>query len=146
MEGNWSLTESVWHAAELLILVQPDEFRATWVRWSAERAFEGWVVNMQSRLTRTHLGFDYRDHQLDLVVDRHRDWHWKDEAELEFAVELGRMTREQADAVCAEGECAVEAIDGNRSPLSDAWESSTPDPGWSVPEMAEDWDDRSMYE
>ncbi|PON15580.1 DUF402 domain-containing protein [Candidatus Entotheonella serta] len=145
VEGNWYLTRSTWQWAELLILVRPGEHRATWVRWSPERIFEGWAVNMQSQLTRTRLGFDHWDHQLDLMVDPNRHWHWKDEDELQLAVELGRMTREQADAVKAEGWRAVAQIEQHQSPFSDEWESWTPVPTWSRPQLVEDWGDLSMY-
>jgi hypothetical protein len=80
-EGNWELIDGVWRWAEILIIVRPDDFRATWVRWSADRIFEGCYVNMQSKLTRTPLGFDLTDHQLDIVVEPDRNWRWKDQDE-----------------------------------------------------------------
>ncbi|WP_179137700.1 DUF402 domain-containing protein [Candidatus Entotheonella palauensis] len=146
VDSNWYLTHSTWQWAELLVLIRPGEHRATWVRWSAERDFQGWVVNMQSPLVRTRLGFDHWDHQLDIIVNPDRSWRWKDEDELELAVELGRMTREQAGAVRDEGLIAVEQIEQNRSPFSDGWEHWTPEPTWPLPDLVEDWRDVSMYQ
>ena len=140
VDGNWYLERSVWTWAELLILVRPGEARATWVRWSAHREFEGWAVNLQSELVRTRLGFDMWDQQLDIVVAPDRTWHWKDEDELELAVELGRMSAAQADAVRAEGARAVEDIEQNRPPFCDGWEGWEPDPAWPLPELTDDWD------
>ena len=145
VDGNWYLVNSPWRVAELLILIQPAEHRATWVRWSAERAFQGWAVNMQSPLTRTRLGFDHWDQQLDIIVNPDRSWRWKDEDELELAVELGHMTRDQADAVRAEGALAVQQIEQNRSPFCDGWEQWKPDPAWPLPQLVDDWRGLSMY-
>ncbi len=53
MKRSWALVDSTWQWAELLIVVRPDNRRATWVRWSADRLFQGWVVNLQSELWRS---------------------------------------------------------------------------------------------
>jgi hypothetical protein len=143
--GNWELTNGRWSSAELLILVRQGERRATWVRWSASREFQGWAVNLQSRLFRTRLGFDTLDHQLDIVVDPDRRWHFKDDDELTLAVELGRMSMEQADAVRREAAHAVKQIENNHSPFCDGWERWSPDPAWTVPQLISNWDDVSMY-
>jgi hypothetical protein len=144
VEGNWYLTESTWRWAELLVLVRPGDGRATWRRWSADRTFQGWAVNMQSELTRTRLGFVVWDHQLDLLVDPDRAWRWKDEEELELTVELGRMTGEEADAVRAVGEAAVRDIDSGAWPYDAGFETWTPDPSWRLPTLPSGWDDLSV--
>ena len=144
-DGNWSLTDSVWQWAELLILVKPGQRRATWVRWSRERVFQGWYVNMQSDLLRTKLGFDLRDHQLDILVEPSRQWHWKDEEELSGCVEDGRIDQSLAEDIRAEGVHAVEEIEGNGSPFSDGWENWRPDSSLPHPELRDDWDDLTMY-
>ena len=85
-DGAWTLNDSVWRRAELLIVIKSDQLRATWVRWSRERDFQGWYVNMQSKPRRTRLGFDIRDHQLDILVEPDRKWRWKDTEELDRCV------------------------------------------------------------
>lgn len=145
VDGNWYLTGSTWRWAEVLKLVRPDDGWATWVRWTADRRFDGWVVNMQSPMTRTYLGFDVWDHQLDILVNPDRTWRWKDRAELELAVELGRMTRAQADKVEAEAARAVAEIEHNGFPYSEGWEHWRPDPAWQLPELHTAWSDVSMY-
>ncbi|MBT4099244.1 MAG: DUF402 domain-containing protein [Gemmatimonadetes bacterium] len=144
-DGSWQLEESVWRH-EILILTRPAERRATWVRWTADRDFYGWYVNMQSPMQRTRLGFDHRDHQLDILVDPDRNWRWKDEDELDLCVEIGRMTATMALEVRQEGQRAIRQIEANAPPLSDGWESWCPDPTWTPPGLPEDWDDLSMYE
>ncbi len=143
---SWTLADSVWRWAELLIVVRPGENRATWVRWSADGVFQGWYVNLQSRLTRTRLGFDFRDHQLDVIVDPDRSWKWKDRDELDLAVSQGRMTPEAGRAVLNEGKRAVDEIEGPGGLYAEGWENWRPDAALARPRMREDWDDLSMYD
>ena len=144
IEGGWSLKDSVWRWAELLIIVKPGQRRATWVRWSREREFQGWYVNMQSRLVRTRLGFDLRDHQLDILVEPNREWRWKDEDELDLCVEDRRLSLEQAKEIRAEGRRAVEEIEQNAGPFSEGWQNWHPDAMLPRPTLSPDWDDLSM--
>lgn len=143
---TWTLDDSVWRWAELLIIVRPGENRATWVRWSADGVFQGWYVNLQSMLTRTWLGFDFRDHQLDVIVDPDRSWKWKDRDELDLAVSQGRMTPVAGRAVLNEGKRAVDEIEGPGGLYAEGWENWRPDAKLARPQMREDWDDLSMYD
>ena len=144
-KNNWALKDSTWQWAELLIVVNPHQQWATWVRWSREREFLGWYVNMQSELTRTRLGFDLRDHQLDILVEPNREWRWKNEDELELCMLDGRVSAEDAEAIYAEGQRAVEEIEQNLGPFSAGWEDWHPDPKLPRPTLSPDWDDLSMY-
>ncbi len=102
-------------------------------------------MNMQSKLTRTRLGFDIRDHQLDILVEPNGEWRWKDEDELDSCVEEGSIDPEHAKAIRAEGQRAVDEIEHNEGPFSDGWENWHPDPMLLRPELSPDWDDLSMY-
>ena len=143
---TWTLADSVWRWAELLIIVRPGEFRATWVRWSADGVFQGWYVNLQSKLTRTRLGFDFRDHQLDIIVDPERSWTWKDRDEFDLAIRQGRMTPEVGRTALNEGRLAVDEIAGPGGVYTEGWENWRPDATLARPKMREDWDDLSMYD
>lgn len=77
------LVDGTWKYAEVLIVIKPNEEWATWIKWSSERVFEGYYINLQSILTRTYLGFDIRDYQLDIEVNPAKEWEWKDQHELE---------------------------------------------------------------
>ncbi len=144
VDGNWRLTKSAWRR-EVLILVRPAERWATWVKWSPEREFQGWYVNLQSELTRTRLGFDHLDHQLDILVATDRSWRYKDEVELEICVEMGRLTPKQAVAIRADGAAVVQRIEADDPPFSRGWERWTPNPTWALPRLTPDWTDLSMY-
>ena len=126
-DGNWELIDNVWKWSDPLIIVRPEDFHATWVVWSAEQVFTGWYVNMQSNLTRTSLGFDLTDHQLDIVVDPDRNWQQKDQDELDVNVEQGRLTPEQVKEIRSEGQWAVEEIESNRGVFSEEWKDWRPD-------------------
>lgn len=146
MDGNWELVDSTWRWAELLILVRPGELRANWVRWSANREFLGWAVNLQSELTMTPLGFDVVDYQLDIMVNPDRSWQWKDEDEFQIAIEMGRITSEIAGRVRKEAERAVEDIEAGVSPFTPEWRDWTPDELKPPERLTPSWTDLSMYE
>ena len=143
-ELGWYLVKSVWRT-EVLIIIKPDQRRATLVRWTKARAFCGWYINMQSALKRTYLGFDMRDYQLDILVDTDRSWRWKDEDELELAIHLGRMTQAQGAAVEREGQRAIAELENNAGPCADGWENWQPSGDLKRPQLSPDWNDLSMY-
>jgi uncharacterized protein len=145
-DKGWRLVESFWRRSEALIIIQGSQSRAVWLKWSKDRNFLGWDINLQSPLCRTHLGFDIEDHQLDIVVEPNRQWRWKDEDELALAIERGRLTVEQAQEVRREGEAAVTDIEAFRSPFCDGWERWRPGPELQMPILSPAWNDVSMYD
>ncbi len=145
-DQGWRLVPSVWRRSEALIIVQKSQLRATWVKWSKDREFVGWDVNIQGPLRRTTLGFDIQDYQLDIVVGPNRQWRWKDEHELDLAVELGRLTPEQGNAVRVEGKSAITQIESNTGPCAAGWEYWRPSADLQFPKLSSDWNDLSMYE
>tara|TARA_A100001037_G_scaffold186789_1_gene167242 strand:- start:3115 stop:3753 length:639 start_codon:yes stop_codon:yes gene_type:complete len=144
LPGNKELQDAEWRWAEILILIRPRQPRATWVRWSDTREFLGLYVNMQSPLFRTPIGFDTRDHQLDILVDSDRAWRWKDEDELASCARHGRLSREEASFIRAEGKRAVEDIEQGVGYFSQGWARSETNE-LDKPEMSSRWDDLTMY-
>ncbi len=140
-DQGWQLVPSIWQKSEALIIVQKNQLRAIWVKWSKDREFEGWDVNIQSPLRRTNLGFDIQDYQLDIVVEPNRQWRWKDKDELALAVELGRLTINQAEAVRDEGESAVSGIENNSAPYCDEWEHWQPNGDLELPVLPTGWNE-----
>ena len=136
---GWKLVRSVWKNSDALVIIQPTQGRAIWVKWSREGEFAGWYVNIQSPLRRTNKGFDIQDFQLDILVAPNRQWQWKDEDELALAVELGRMTATQAKAVQEEGERAVLDIEANRAPYCEHWRHWRPPEELKLPVLPSDW-------
>ncbi|MBV8715140.1 MAG: YgaC family protein [Chloroflexi bacterium] len=83
-----------------------------------------WKINLQAPLRRTPLGFDSWDHLLDLWVMPDGSWSWKDEDELEEAVDLGLFSEAEARAIRAEGERVIGRLDGL---IPTGWERWRPD-------------------
>ena len=90
-------------------------------------------MNLQEPLERITRGFTTRDHFLDILVAPDLSWEWKDEDELEQAVEVGRMMRNEANAVRREGERLVKDIEARRFPFDGSLRDWKPDPWWLVP-------------
>lgn len=101
-------------------------------------AFEGWYVNIEDPHERWGRTTRSRDHLLDLWVEPDRSVERKDEHELEAAVQAGRYTEAEADAirgVAGEVESVVAAWG---RPFCDGWEQFRPDPAWPVPDLRDD--------
>jgi predicted RNA-binding protein associated with RNAse of E/G family len=95
--------------------------------WNGDWQLLHWYINLESDLVRTDAGFEYEDHVLDVIVDADlKSWRWKDEDELEAALERGLFTREQGAAFYAEGERAVAWLIARQAPYHAAWEDWRP--------------------
>jgi hypothetical protein len=124
----------------VLALQRPGEAHAIQVFWCGpERDFAGWYVNLQAPFTRTPIGFDTLDHDLDLWIPAGGAWQWKDTAKLEAGVRRGRYTPAEAAAIRAEGERVAAELDAGRRWWSDAWASWEPDPSWTPQALPETW-------
>jgi Protein of unknown function (DUF402) len=98
-------------------------------------AFLGWYVNLQAPLAESRFGFDTTDWQLDLWIEPDGDVHWKDEDDLEQAVELGILTVDDARLAREEAHRVLEEW-----PFPTGWEEWRPDPSWPTPVLPEGWD------
>lgn len=92
-----------------------------------------WYINLEEPWRRTDLGFDSRDHDLDLSSVDLVAWQWKDEDELTWAVERGQYTRAQADAIRTAGEQALERCRRREPPFDQDWAAWRPDRAWGIP-------------
>lgn len=138
---GWTLAERAWPDHHVLSFAWPGVAHAVLQLWSAaDRAFEGWYVNLQEPLRRTAVGFDTADHVLDLEVAPDGSWAWKDEDELAEAVDLGLFTPAEAAGFRAEGERAIERLRRREEPFDGRWRDWRPDPSWPVPVLPSGWD------
>ena len=130
----------LWEGTNVLILHRPGDAHSLWLAWDAVSwDLRWWYLNLEVPWLRTPIGFDTRDQLLDAWAPPDgQAWQWKDEDELAWAVENGRYTREEAEAIRAYGVRALEAV-RRRSALDREWEGWRPDPAWSVPTAPEDW-------
>lgn len=115
-------------------LVPDGRAYAIHLSWTTpEWTFRRWYVNLQTPLERIAAGFRSVDQFLDIVVRPGLTWSWNDENELAEAVEIGRLSQRDADAIRSEGERVVDDIEHRRWPFDGSMTSWRPDPAWQVP-------------
>ena len=137
----WDPGDGVWDGRGSLILGLPGRRFSVWVFWHGDdESFAGWYVNLEDPWRQSRVGFDTRDHTLDLWVTPDRRWTWKDEDELEVAERLGHHPPQEAAEIRAAGVEAVELIESWAPPFCAGWERWRPDPAWRVPSLPPGWD------
>jgi hypothetical protein len=135
-DRTWELEDRPWYSYRVLRLIRFGDGHSVELYWHEEGdSFAGWYVNIQEPLRRSPVGFDTDDLVLDIWIEPDGAWQWKDEDELEIAVELGRFTAAEAAEIRAEGERVITA-----RPWPTGWEDWKPDPAWPVPELPAGWD------
>jgi hypothetical protein len=130
----WEAAARTWVGDGMLVVGRPERAHSIWLLREDSR-FVGWYVNLEAPWRPWAHGFDTEDHELDLWIGPDGAWHWKDEDDLEAAVEHAVFTRAQAAAFRAEGERVLAEW-----PFPTGWESWQPDPSWPAPSVPEGWD------
>jgi hypothetical protein len=139
LEERWSHPRATsirpWRGGDLVMLFPRAGAYSLWL-FREGGLFLGWYVNLEERHVRGERTIDSRDGILDVWVPADtREPRWKDEDEFEAATRHGRLTREQARAIRAEGERVLA-----ERPWPTGWEDFAPDPSWPVPELPAGWD------
>jgi Protein of unknown function (DUF402) len=98
-------------------------------------SFRGWYVNLQAPLTESRFGYDTSDWQLDLWIEPNGDVHWKDEADLEQAIELEIMTPEEARLAREEAHRVLDEW-----PFPTGFEDWRPEGGTTLLTLPDGWD------
>jgi SAM-dependent methyltransferase len=137
--GDGVVVPGSWDWSSTLVIHVPGEWRTTWVLWSSDGSFMGWMVDLDRPLRREDTGFLVDGLQLDLVVDATRRWRWKDQDELDRAVALGFVSEVDAAKARAEGERTIADIEAGRWPFTDEWSTWKADPKWPTPELTASW-------
>jgi Protein of unknown function (DUF402) len=70
--NDWSLRETAWRN-DTLRITRFEDAHSLWLFWR-DGEFMGWYVNLQAPLRPTPLGWDTRDHALDIVVEPDETW------------------------------------------------------------------------
>ncbi len=128
--------EAVWEDYSVLRVLESGRSWSTWVFFHGRTgAFEGWYVNIEDPHVREGLTTRSRDHVLDVWVEPDRTVERKDEDELVLAVEQGRYTAAEAEAITAVAAEIEEVIAAWGPPFCDGWETFRPDPAWPRPTL-----------
>jgi hypothetical protein len=131
---------SGWTGHGVLVLHRPGDRYTVWVFWDGpERTFSFWYVNLQTPLTRSRVGFDTLDHELDLWSADGETWHWKDDELLDQRVAEGLFTEEEAAAIRATGARVRRDLETNGLWWDRSWADWEPDPDWPSPALAAGW-------
>jgi predicted RNA-binding protein associated with RNAse of E/G family len=87
-----------------------------------------WYVNFQRPLRRTTLGFDTMDEMLDLVVSPDcREWQRKDADEMELAVDMGFLSRSDAQRIERNCHAVEKSLARGDVPWNRTWATWRPD-------------------
>jgi len=128
-----------WERTNVVRFYRSGDPYSLWLAFDALTWELAWrYINLEDPWLRTAIGFDSRDVYLDLVAGPDGDdWQWKDEDELAWVVEQGRIDAARALQIRGDGERAVTAIRELGS--LDQWRTWRPDPGWRVPTVPARW-------
>jgi hypothetical protein len=127
-----------WYNHNLRVLLPGRPF-AVWLLWSPAWQFISYYVNLEAPFARSAVGFDTRDHVLDVCVRADRTWYYKDQDELDTRVEVGWVTAAAAAEVRRDAEQAVALVEGWLPPFNSGLEQWRPDPAWPVPVLPDEW-------
>jgi hypothetical protein len=129
-----------WTGHGLLSLHRPGDPYTVLVFWEGpDRTFSCWYVNLQTPLTRSRVGFDMLDHELDLWSADGKTWHWKDDELLDQRVAEGLYTEEEARTIRAAGAQVRRDLETNGLWWDESWADWRPDPAWSPPALPAGW-------
>jgi hypothetical protein len=101
--------------------------------------FRGWYVNVLAPCLRTEYGFDVVDRTLDLVVRADRSWYWKDEDELDLAVEKQACSRALARTIRQAGQEALSLLLAKLEPFNEQWTDWRAPAGWAIADFPDGW-------
>lgn len=141
LPDDWRLVERTWVGGSALYLTRPGTAHVVMrMMDDTDSQVAFWYINLQQPIRRTRLGFDYLDHELDIVVEPDRTtWRWKDEDHLAASVARGLLDEAGARAIRAEGERVTAALGTSDTLVSEEWERWRPPADWSIPAIPPDW-------
>ena len=129
-----------WQRTNAIRTYREGDAHSVWFAFDATTWVPLWrYINLEDQWVRTPIGFDSRDLYLDLSAGPDGDgWQWKDEDELDWVVEQGRLEATRVAAIRAEGERAVARVRGDPSHGVE-WRGWRPNPAWSIPTLPARW-------
>lgn len=133
--SEFELAERVTDSGHVLYLASVSDRVAVHVRWSPAWEFDGWYVNLQSPTQIKPGRWTTEDQFLDVVVHSDGSWNWKDEDELDQAVDVGRISPNEARDVRTAATAIIARIEARGWPFTVETASWRPDPTWPLPSV-----------
>ena len=142
LDWDGGYADRVWKETNTLMLHRFGDAHSFWLaRDEATSSLAWWYVNLEEPWRETAIGFDSRDHLLDLWSGPDGEWHWKDEDELAWAIAQGWVAPGRDAELHAEGERALERFKRGDPPLDEPWLDFRPDASWAIPVLPDTWRD-----
>jgi hypothetical protein len=139
-QNAWKLRQFGWLNNRFLIFLAPGKYYAVYAIWrQAKDEFQGYYIDFQLPYTRTLIGFDSYDLELDIVIDPQFRWSWKDEQEYHEGIQAGVIKNCWVEAIGRSKLEALARIEGRQYPLDGSWLDWRPDPSWIPPALPENW-------
>jgi len=141
LENNLRLEKYTWHTNCFLILLEPEKYFSTLYMWNAASGeFLCYYINFQLPFTRSQLGFETLDLDLDIVIKPSYEWHWKDVEDYQQAIRLGGIRPEWVSRVEQARAEVAERLKERRYPLDGYWLNWRPASSWTPPCLPSGWD------
>ena len=139
---EWQLCDWVWQTRRILILLRPNKFYAVCWFWLHEtNQFEGWYINFQLPYSRTSVGIDTLDLEIDMFILQDFSWQWKDLPEYQSGIERGSISTSIAREVEAARREVEQEIDTTSDFLDMRWQNWQPDPAWTPAKLLPNWNE-----
>jgi len=134
------LREFTWQTNRILIFLEPEKYSSCFLFWDhASDQFSCYYINFQLPYKRSHCGFDTLDLDLDIVIDPHYNWEWKDEEEYQIGIREGGIQDEWVKGIEQSQEDVFDRINKRRYPLGGSWLQWRASLGWLPPKLPEKW-------
>jgi hypothetical protein len=138
---DWAHADVERGSTSVLSFAFPDTPYAVILGYDEDGRLLEYYVNLQTPLERSAVGYDLVEHVLDVTIPPDRSsWSWKDEDELEIAIDGGLFTEEDAAWFHFWGERAVEHVLLREPPFDEDWAEWHADPAWETPGLPPDWE------
>ena len=138
--GHITLRKFTWQTNRILIFLEPEKYYSFYLFWDhSSDQFSCYYINFQIPYQRNHCGFDTLDLDLDIVIDPHYNWEWKDQEEYEMGIKEGGIQDKWVKGIEQSQGDVFDRINTRSYPLDDSWLQWRPDPTWVPPELPERW-------
>lgn len=133
--GHLAQAVRTWKGEGVLAVFQPDTMYSVWFFESDSGLRDSYYVNIENPPLRSEAGVESRDLVLDLLVDADGTFQYKDQDELEFALEAGLFDQDMVSTIRAAALDAIEVINRWGFPFNAGYETFVPSPDWGVPQL-----------
>ena len=138
----WKFRIFEWERNRFLVFLEPRKYYAVSCVWDHETDhFACYYIDYQLPYQRSHCGFDTLDLDLDMVIDPHLNWRWKDEDAYLEGIREGGIHEEWVQRIEHSKQEVLDKIQKRHYPLDGSWMHWRPEAAWQPPRLAEGWEE-----